>query len=143
MRLPNLLKFWAPLRIDYRSYSWEQAKARSYQVTSRTVGTSAITSTTAGKLCLLWGDSPQDPAQFKDWAAVGNNAEDEDLLQLWEHVRRYMEEGGPAIHAGDSLRNGVYDSKWNAPRPDFPSDVIAAAGGAPLSDTEIHALTRG
>lgn len=135
MRLPNLLKFWAPLRTEYKTYSWDQAKVRSYQVTSRAVGTRAITSSTAGRLCILWGNDPGAPAQFKDWAAVGFNAEDERLLQLWEHIRRYMEEGGPAINPGEELHKGVYDSKWNAPAPQFPSDVLAAAGGRPLSDT--------
>lgn len=136
MRLPNLLKFWAPLRIEYRSYPWEQVRVRSYQVTGRMVGTSAITSTTVGKLCLLWGHDPDDPSQFKDWTAVGLSEEDDRLLQLWEHIRRYMEEDGPAINAGESLRKGVYDSKWNAPKPDFPAEIIAAAGGLPLSDVE-------
>lgn len=104
------------------------------------VGTSAITTSTSGKLCLLWGNDPDEPRQFKDWVAVGLNKEDEQLLQLWEHIRRYMEEGGPAILPGETLHRGVYDSRWKAPKPLFPDDVIADAGGQPLNEEQIAAL---
>lgn len=142
MRLPNLLKCWAPLVTEYKTYAWDTVRARTYQVTSRMVGTSAITTSTSGKLCLLWGNDPDEPRQFKDWVAVGFNKEDEHLLQLWEHIRRYMEEGGPAILPGETLHRGVYDSRWKAPKPEFPTDVVADAGGQPLNQEQIAALVR-
>ncbi len=89
-------------------------------------------------LQMLWGGKDGNPKRLKDYVAIGFEGyeEDDGLLQLWEHIRRYMEEDGPPIQPGERLRKPA-----NKRKPlEFPPEIIAAAGGPALSEAEVLAL---
>ena len=65
-----------------------------------------------------------------------SHLEDEPLFQVSEHIRRYMEEGGPPIQPGERLRKPANNRK----PMEFPPEVIAAAGGPALSEAEVKRL---
>ncbi|OAK89405.1 hypothetical protein AB851_20045 [Ralstonia pseudosolanacearum] len=90
-------------------------------------------------MVLLWGGLDENGQKtVKDCVPIGYEGyfEDERLFQVWEHVRRYMEEGGPAIQPGERLRKPVNNRKPMA----FPPEVIAAAGGPALSVADVERL---
>jgi len=67
----------------------------------------------------------------------GGGWSDDYQVSLWEHIRRYMEEDGPPLQPGDKLR------KINLNKvPEFPPEVVAAAGGPPLSEVELAQWTQ-
>ncbi|MNV13483.1 hypothetical protein D3C71_1041220 [compost metagenome] len=115
---------------EVKTCRWDDAYARSYQLTEIT-GEAARSSYL---LALLWGD-PRQPRQCKEIVTIGYKGwwEDELLWRLYEHIRRYMEEGGPPIQAGESLRRS-----GTGKLPQFPPEVIAAAGGLALSEEEVR-----
>jgi len=126
-------KFWQRAGVgEVKTYRWDDAYARSYQLTELT-GEAARSSYL---LALLWGD-PSQPRQCKEIVTIGYKGwwEDELLWRLYEHVRRYMEEGGPPIQPGESLRRS-----GTGKLPQFPPEVIAAAGGPALSEEEVRRL---
>jgi hypothetical protein len=88
-------------------------------------------------LALLWGEE-DNPRQFKNFAYIGYLGwwEDAMLWRLWEHIRRYMEEDGPPIQPGETLR-----TSGTGKLPKFPDHIIAAAGGPPMSPEEVDALS--
>ncbi|TXD56871.1 hypothetical protein FUT88_17960 [Ralstonia sp. TCR112] len=90
-------------------------------------------------LVLLWGAQDEHGRNVvKDCVPIGYEGyfEDERLFQVWEHIRRYMEEGGPSIQPGEQLRKPA-----NSRKPlEFPPEVIAAAGGPALSVAEVERL---
>ncbi|MCU5783204.1 hypothetical protein MA04_02504, partial [Alcanivorax balearicus MACL04] len=54
-----------------------------------------------------------------------------------EHIRRYMEEGGPPLQPGDQLRRVNRDKL-----PEFPPEVVEVAGGPALTEEELAQWTR-
>ena len=136
---PHFLFIWKPRPVIFRTYEWSLVKVRSYKYMEGSRGVMHD----SYNLCLLWGDEPSNPKTFKDWVAIGYKGwwEDQRLFQIWEHIRRYMEENGPPINPGEKLREGVYTKKWGMAMPDFPPEVLAAAGRL-LSDDEVAALAR-
>jgi hypothetical protein len=87
-------------------------------------------------LRLLWGEA-RNPRKLEGIALIGYLGwyEDAALWRLWEHIRRYMEEGGPPIQPGESLR-----TSGAGKLPELPPEVIAAAGGPALSVEEVARL---
>lgn len=60
------------------------------------------------------------------------NSFDIDQLALWEHIRQYMEEGGPPLQPNDELR------KTDLSRvPTFPPEILVKVGGQPLDEAGI------
>lgn len=133
-------KFWQTAAIkEFVTVPWEHLQARSYKVAQLTGEAMRDTYT----LQLLWGattkpNGPDGRIKLMGLASIGYLGwwEDEQLWQVYEHIRRYMEEGGPAIHAGENLRtSGV------GKLPEFPADAIAAAGGPALDEAAVAALS--
>lgn len=65
------------------------------------------------------------------------NSFDSDQLSLWEHIRQYMEEGGPPLQPGDKLRATDLSRV-----PEFPAEIVAEAGGAALNQDAIDRLVQ-
>ncbi|UNE64547.1 DUF6708 domain-containing protein [Xanthomonas oryzae] len=123
---PHVLKFWSAWGAgEVKTYSWDSLRARAYKWTVFT-GSAARESY---HLNFLF-DDPSNPHLCQEIVTAGPAGwwEDGSLWQLYEHIRRYMEDDGPPIQAGESLRRGGLGKL-----PTFPPEVIAAAGGAPLS----------
>jgi len=125
-------KIWQSAGVgEIKIYRWDDAYARSYQLTELTGEAARSTYL----LALLWGD-PSQPRQCKEIVTIGYKGwwEDELLWRLYEHIRRYMEVGGPPIQPGESLRRS-----GTGKLPQFPPEVIAA-GGPALSEEEVRRL---
>ena len=126
-------KFWKPAGVGpVLTYKWDDLRVRSYKMTEFTGS--------AGResylLALLWGE-PDNPQQCKEIVTIGYKGwwEDELLWRLYEHIRRYMEEGGPPIQPGERLRTSGMGRL-----PEFPPEIVAAAGGPALSAGEVHRM---
>lgn len=65
------------------------------------------------------------------------NSFDSDQLSLWEHIRQYMEEGGPPLQPGDKLRATDLSRV-----PEFPLEVLADTGGPALDQEAIDRLVQ-
>ncbi|MGY0653107.1 DUF6708 domain-containing protein [Luteimonas sp. A537] len=127
----SFLRFWekgAPGAL--RSYRWEDVQARTYRRLDVPGGTVARTETVMQMLCT----TQEQPTQVDLMVDLGVTGtwRDATQVQLWEHIRRYMEEEGPPLNPGDTLRKTNYDKL-----PDFPPHVVAAAGGPALSEVEL------
>ncbi|OCS49437.1 hypothetical protein BEK67_19985 [Ralstonia pickettii] len=111
-------------------------KVRSYKLVVSNAGRSFHESYW---LVLLWGAQDEHGRNVvKDCVPIGYEGyfEDERLFQVWEHIRRYMEESGPPIQPGEQLRKPA-----NSRKPlEFPPEIIAAAGGPALSVAEVERL---
>ena len=126
-------RFWERVGIDkVITTSWDDLQARSYKVMQLTGEAARDTHV----LRLLWGEA-RNPRKLEGIALIGYLGwyEDAALWRLWEHIRRYMEEGGPAIQPGETLR-----TSGAGKLPELPPQVIAAAGGPALSVEEIVRL---
>ncbi len=132
---PHFFKFWQPVRSDLIVRSWDEAHFRTYKAVQFTGALFREMS----EIAILWGDE-KDPRRLKDVVRLGDtfNAGDEPCIQVWEHIRRYMEEGGPVLNDGESLRKPTNDN----PPLRFPKHLEEAAGGAPLSAEQIETMRR-
>ena len=133
---PKFFKFWEFTKSGFFTYSWDDVKVRSYKVRGTNAGKSFHESFW---LVLLWGNVDESGrTAAKDGVSIGyvGYFEDERLFQVWEHIRRYMEEGGPPIQPGERLRKPANNRK----PAEFPPEVIAAAGGPALSEAEVERL---
>lgn len=132
---PTFFRFWSPVRAKLVIRSWEQAHFRTY----KTIQFTGAWLKEASELVLLWGDE-KNQKRLADVVRLGEtfNAGDEPCIRLWEHIRRYMEEDGPVLNDGESLRKPTNDN----PPLRFPKHLEEAAGGAPLSAEQIEAMRR-
>ena len=134
--LPKFLRFWGFKKSGAYTYSWEGVKVRSYKLLVSNAGKSFHDSYW---MVLLWGTKDEHGRNVvKDCVPIGYEGyfEDERLFQVWEHIRRYMEEGGPPIQPGERLRKPANNRK----PMEFPPEVIAAAGGPALNEAEVERL---
>jgi hypothetical protein len=129
-------KFWVTkLTPQWRTASWDDVRARSYKYMQSTTGGYGFHDSYS--LFLLWGGAEGDPRSLDQAVSIGYQGyfEDELLWMLYEHIRRYMEEDGPAIPHGETLR------PLGKGRPIvYPLDVIEACGGPPLSMQEVEKI---
>lgn len=126
-------RFWERVGIDkVITTSWADLQARSYKIMQLTGEAARDTHV----LRLLWGEA-RNPRKLEGIALIGYLGwyEDAALWRLWEHIRRYMEEGGSPIQPGESLR-----TSGAGKLPELPPEVIAAAGGPALSVEEVARL---
>lgn len=122
VNFPTLFGFNRSIPVELVTRPWSEAKLRTYKTTLFTGKTLRI----VNKMALLWGD-PLNQRLLKDVVLIG----DFDIvgdgwnLALWEHIRQYMEEGGPPLRHGETVR------KPPSSRPSlrFPRDIVDAAGG--------------
>lgn len=114
--LPKIVRYWRsaferwPMQLV--SYDWDCLHAEHYAQT-RLVGKVV---TTIHVLQLVAHKSPQDDTitdvfTLTSPLITGRTT----ALDLWEHLRRYMEEGGAAVSEGDTLA------------PPFPTNLYQAA----------------
>ncbi|MBK5651637.1 MAG: hypothetical protein I4N50_08345, partial [Rhizobium sp.] len=92
-------------------------------------------------MVLFWGEQDKQGRNVvKDCVPIGYEGyfEDERLFQVWEHIRRYMEEGGAPIQPGERLREPATSRK----PMEFPPEVIAAAGGPALGAAEVERMAK-
>ena len=130
----SFMKFWQPGIIEeVVTYPWEFVHARSYKYMQMM----GETSRESYNLTLLCAES-DSPRSFRDFTYIGHveTWEDATLWRLWEHIRRYMEEDGPPLQPGETLR-----TSGTGKLPKFPQHLIDAAGGEALSIKEIEQLT--
>nr|CBJ53624.1 conserved protein of unknown function [Ralstonia solanacearum CFBP2957] len=135
---PRFFKFWEFTNSGVATYSWDDVKVRTYKLIVSNAGKSFHESYW---MVLLWGELDEHgQTAVKDCVPIGYEGyfEDERLFQVWEHIRRYMEECGPPIQLGEQLRKPVNNRK----PMEFPPEVIAAAGGPALSVAEVELLAR-
>jgi hypothetical protein len=135
-KLVLFFRFWKKQGVaEPRTYSWDDVKARSYKMTQFTGAAARETYF----LTLLWGE-PNKPNLCKEIVNIGYAGwwEDAVLWRLYEHIRRYMEEGGAPIQPGEKLRRSGVGKV-----PAFSPEIIAAAGGAALSDQKVYNLAHG
>ncbi|SFL26939.1 hypothetical protein SAMN05192579_1237 [Rhodanobacter glycinis] len=129
-------KFWVmEIKPQWRTASWDDVRARSYKYMQSTTGGYGFHDSYS--LFLLWGGAEGDPRSLDQAVSIGYQGyfEDELLWMLWEHIRRYMEEDGPAIPHGETLR------PLGKGRPIvYPPEVIEACGGPPLSIQEVEEI---
>ncbi|VWB20438.1 hypothetical protein BLA6993_00798 [Burkholderia lata] len=130
---PSFFRFWEKGGAGaVRTRAWDDVKVRSYKWTQFTGA--------AGRefcfLSLLWGEvgNPRSCAEIVNVGYAGW-WEDAMLWRLYEHIRRYMEEDGPPIQRGETLRQ-----TGTGKLPTFPAEIIAAAGGAAIAVEEAASL---
>lgn len=128
---PPYFKFWKKSNVRLTTCSWDQIKVRSFKY---------LGSSTGGMRCrlyLAWGQ-PNEPSVLMDFAPMGYEAAqiDDNLFALWEYVRRYMEEGGPAVPPG--ARAGVGYARFPN---SFPQEVIDAAGGQAYTREQVQRMS--
>lgn len=129
-----ILKFWTSPVLQWRTASWDEVKVRTYKHLETNGGKSFHDSY---DMVLLWGGEGGDPHALRECVGIGYQGyfEDELIWILWEHIRRYMEEDGPAIPPGEELRPKTLG------RPVvYPPEVIEAAGGPPLDAEAVAKL---
>lgn len=132
----NFLKFWEKGEPgELRSYRWDHVTARTYRRLDVPGGTVARTETVMQMLCT----TPENPNVVDLMVSLGFTGtwRDNTQVELWEHIRRYMEEGGPPLQPGDTLRKVNHDKL-----PEFPPDIVEAAGGPALSEAELAKWTQ-
>lgn len=133
---PPFWRFWST-NIDqkFRTASWDDVRVRSYKYIQGTTGGHSFHDSYS--LLLLWGGEGGDPQALSHYVGIGYQGyfEDELMWMLWEHIRRYMEEDGPAVPHGETLRPPTSGKPIV-----YPHDVITAAGGPPLSKAEVDKL---
>ncbi len=133
VNFPSLFRFNRQVPVEMVTRPWDEAKLRTYRSTLFFGKTFRI----VHQMALLWGD-PLKPEVLKDVVLIGDPdiVDDGWNLALWEHIRQYMEEGGPPLRHGETLRKPLN------PKPplQFPRDIRDAAGGGPLSVHEVDPL---
>ncbi|MGI9573439.1 DUF6708 domain-containing protein [Alloalcanivorax xenomutans] len=132
----NFLKFWEKGEPgQLKSYSWDKVAARTYRRLDVPGGTVARTETAMELLCM----TDENPKVVDEMVSLGMTGtwSDNNQVALWEHIRRYMEEGGPPLQPGDQLRKVNHDKL-----PEFPPEVVEAAGGPALTEEELAQWTR-
>ena len=132
----NFLKFWEKGKPGkMKTYSWDNVTARTYRRLDVPGGTVARTETAMELLCM----TEENPKVVDEMVSLGMTGtwSDNNQVALWEHIRRYMEEGGPPLQPGDQLRKINHDKL-----PEFPPEVVEAAGGPALTEEELAQWTR-
>lgn len=123
-------KFKPPVTVD-----WSSVHARSYKFTQY------MGSTIRDSYRLeIWAPDPGDARKLLVREPIGYLASygDEDLWSLYEHIRRYMEEGGPPIQKGETLRK----SGRGTDASPFPDYVLQTLGGPPFAAEQVEALAQ-
>ncbi|WP_230940252.1 DUF6708 domain-containing protein [Xanthomonas translucens] len=127
-------KFWImPGFLEPQTVAWETVQARTYKF-NQLMGETMRDSYRLE----LWAPHPDDPKKLYARESIGYLGwyEDELLWRLYEHIRRYMEEDGPAIQPGETLRK----RRTGRDLEPFNEEVMATVGGPALSREQVEAL---
>lgn len=133
---PRYWKFWSRPRFrEPITVSWKSVQARSFKFTQ------FMGSTLRNSYRLeIWAPESEGSRKLLVKESIGylGSYEDEKLWRLYEHIRRYMEEGGPAIQVGERMRKVGRGGKVSP----FPEQVLQKLGGPPLRVEEIELLAQ-
>ncbi|MGS0602091.1 DUF6708 domain-containing protein [Xanthomonas oryzae pv. oryzicola] len=127
-------KFWImPGFLEPQTVAWETVQARTYKF-NQLMGETMRDSYRLE----LWAPHPDDPKQLYARESIGYLGwyEDELLWRLYEHIRRYMEEDGPAIQPGETLRK----RRTGRDLEPFNEEVMATVGGPALTREQVEVL---
>lgn len=130
-------EFWVmPTFLPSQTVSWESIQARTYRF-NQLMGETMRDSYRLE----LWAAHPDDPKKLHAHESIGYLGwyEDEKLWRLYEHIRRYMEEGGAPIQPGETLRRRGSGRDMQP----FNDDVMATVGGPALTIDEVERLAGG
>jgi len=134
-KMPSFVRIFELSPVVFERHSWASLKSRTYRILEVTPGASSARWTYI--LTLVFGQEG-DPRKvacemnigFKGWG------DDFELLQLWEHIRRYMNDQGPALDQGEKFKT------FSTGRlPKFPDEAMTALGRK-LSDSEAWATPK-
>jgi len=134
-KMPSFVRLFELSTVVFECHSWATLKPRTYRILEVTPGASSARWTYI--LTLVFGQE-NDPRKvacemnigFKGWG------DDFELLQLWEHIRRYMNDHGPALDRGEKFKT------FSTGRlPKFPDEAMAALGRK-LSEAEAWAVSK-
>ena len=118
------------------SYRWDdQIKARIYSYIYFRGANLASEGFELGLLAIREGTGNE--VEHLIQLGVQSNGFDSTQLALWEHIRQYMEEDGPPLQPGDKLRATDLSRV-----PEFPPEIVAAAGGPALDQEAIDQLVQ-
>ncbi|AEQ95560.1 hypothetical protein XOC_1377 [Xanthomonas oryzae pv. oryzicola BLS256] len=119
--------------LEPQTVAWETVQARTYKF-NQLMGETMRDSYRLE----LWAPHPDDPKQLYARESIGYLGwyEDELLWRLYEHIRRYMEEDGPAIQPGETLRK----RRTGRDLEPFNEEIMATVGGPALSREQVEVL---
>jgi hypothetical protein len=132
--MPSFFRIFELSPVIFERHSWASLKPRTYRLLEVTPGASSARWTYILTLVFGQEDDPRKVAcemniGFKGWG------DDFELLQLWEHIRRYMNDAGPALDQGEKFKT------FSTGRlPKFPDEAMAALGRK-LSESEAWEIT--
>ncbi len=134
-KMPSFVRIFELSPVAFERHSWSSLKPRTYRILEVTPGASSARWTYI--LTLVFGQEDdlrkvacETNIGFKGWG------DDFELLQLWEHIRRYMNDEGPALSQGEEFKTFSTDRL-----PKFPDEAMAALGRK-LSESEAWAGPR-
>ncbi|MCU1022754.1 hypothetical protein [Stenotrophomonas maltophilia] len=133
--MPSFFRIFELSPVIFERHSWASLKPRTYRLLEVTPGASSARWTYILTLVFGQEDDPRKVAcemniGFKGWG------DDFELLQLWEHIRRYMNDAGPALDQGEKFKT------FSTGRlPKFPDEAMAALGRK-LSESEAWAAPK-
>jgi hypothetical protein len=131
-KMPSFLRIFEVQPVKFERHSWASLRPRTYRIFEVTPGVSSARWTYILTLVFGQEDDPRKVAcemniGFKGWG------DDFELLQLWEHLRQYMNGGRAALDRGEKFK------AFSAGRlPKFPDEAMAALGRK-LSESEAWA----
>ncbi len=134
-KMPSFVRIFEISPVSFERHSWASLRPRTYRILEVTPGASSAR--WAYILTLVFGQEgePRKVAcemniGFKGWG------DDFELLQLWEHIRLYMNDAGPALDEGEKFKT------FSTGRlPTFPDEAMAALGRK-LSEPEAWAASK-
>ena len=133
---PKYWEFWKiPKFKSPVTVAWSTVYARSYKFTQY------MGSTIRDSYRLeIWAPDPADGRKLLVREPIGYLASygDETLWSLYEHIRRYMEEGGPPIQKGETLRKAGRGTDASP----FPEHILQNLGGPRLTPEEVEVLAQ-
>ncbi len=130
--MPSFIRIFEFHPVRFERHSWESLQPRTYRILEVTAGMSSARWTYILTMAFGREDDPTKVASevnigFKGWG------DDFELLQLWEHIRQYMNDAGPALDPGEKFKT------FSTGRlPKFPDEATAALGRK-LSEAEAWA----
>lgn len=133
-KMPSFIRVFELHPVSFECHSWARLHPRIYRVLEFTPGMSSAR--WAYILTLVFGREG-DPTKVVSEVNVGFKGwgDDFELLQLWEHIRRYMNDAGPALDQGEKFKT------FSTGRlPKFPDEAMAALGRK-LSESEAWEIT--
>lgn len=135
-KMPSFIRIFELHPVRFERYSWDSLRPRTYRIFEVTPGVSSARWTYI--LTLVFGQE-DDMRKVACEMNIGSKGwgDDFELLQLWEHVRQYMNGERPAVDRGEKFK--TFGSRR---LPKFPDEAMASLGRK-LSESEAWAAPKG